>query len=65
VVLSIQNEHLQLETVVRERLEHEVELARQIQKTSCQSTCRKFLGWDLAATWLTARQVAEIFYDVY
>jgi serine phosphatase RsbU (regulator of sigma subunit) len=64
VVLSIQNEHLQLETVVRERLEHEVELARQIQKTFLPEHLPKISGWDLAATWLTARQVGGDFYDV-
>ena len=64
VVLSIQNEHLQFETVVRERLEHEVELARQIQKTFLPEQLPEFPGWDLAATWLTARQVGGDFYDV-
>jgi serine phosphatase RsbU (regulator of sigma subunit)/putative methionine-R-sulfoxide reductase with GAF domain len=64
VVLSIQNEHLQLEMVVRERLEHEVELARQIQKTFLPEQLPEIPGWDLAATWLTARQVGGDFYDV-
>src|SRR5512136_1511125 len=64
VVLSIQNEHLQLEMVVRERLEHEVELARQIQKTFLPEHLPEFPGWDLAATWLTARQVGGDFYDL-
>jgi serine phosphatase RsbU (regulator of sigma subunit) len=64
VVLSIQNEHLQRETVVRERLEHEVELARQIQKTFLPEYLPEFPGWELAATWLTARQVGGDFYDV-
>jgi serine phosphatase RsbU (regulator of sigma subunit)/putative methionine-R-sulfoxide reductase with GAF domain/anti-sigma regulatory factor (Ser/Thr protein kinase) len=64
VVLSIQNEHLQLETVGRERLEHEVELARQIQKTFLPEHLPEISGWDLAATWLMARQVGGDFYDV-
>jgi len=64
VVLSIQNEHLQREMVVRERLEHEVELARQIQKTFLPENLPELPGWDLAATWLTARQVGGDFYDV-
>jgi serine phosphatase RsbU (regulator of sigma subunit)/putative methionine-R-sulfoxide reductase with GAF domain len=64
VVLSIQNEHLQLEMVVRERLEHEVELARQIQKTFLPEHLPEIPGWELAATWLTARQVGGDFYDV-
>jgi phosphoserine phosphatase RsbU/P len=64
VVLSIQNEHLQLEMVMREHLEHEVELARQIQKTFLPEHLPEIPGWDLAATWLTARQVGGDFYDV-
>jgi serine phosphatase RsbU (regulator of sigma subunit)/putative methionine-R-sulfoxide reductase with GAF domain len=64
VVLSIQNEHLQLERVAHERLEHEVELARQIQKTFLPEHLPEIHGWDLAATWLTARQVGGDFYDV-
>jgi sigma-B regulation protein RsbU (phosphoserine phosphatase) len=64
LVLSIQNEHLQRETVVRERLEHEIELARQIQKTLLPEHLPEFPGWELAATWLTARQVGGDFYDV-
>ncbi|MGD0750190.1 MAG: GAF domain-containing protein [Anaerolineales bacterium] len=64
VVLRIQNEQLQLEMVVRERLEHEVELARQIQKTFLPEHLPEIPGWDLAATWLTARQVGGDFYDV-
>jgi len=64
VVLSIQSEHLQLEMVVRERLEHEVELARQIQKTFLPEHLPEIPGWDMAATWLTARQVGGDFYDV-
>ena len=50
--------------VVRERLEHEVELARQIQKTFLPEHLPEIPGWDMAATWLTARQVGGDFYDV-
>ncbi|MFH1523332.1 MAG: GAF domain-containing protein [Chloroflexota bacterium] len=64
VVLSIQNEHLQREMVNRERFDHEVELARQIQKTFLPEHLPEFPGWDLAATWLTAREVGGDFYDV-
>jgi sigma-B regulation protein RsbU (phosphoserine phosphatase) len=50
--------------VARERLEHEVELARQIQKTFLPENLPEIPGWELAATWLTARQVGGDFYDV-
>ncbi|MBE3118050.1 MAG: SpoIIE family protein phosphatase, partial [Candidatus Atribacteria bacterium] len=65
VALSIQNEHLQREMVTRERLEHEVHLARQIQKTFLPEHLPEIAGWNLAATWITARQVGGDFYDVF
>jgi serine phosphatase RsbU (regulator of sigma subunit)/putative methionine-R-sulfoxide reductase with GAF domain/anti-sigma regulatory factor (Ser/Thr protein kinase) len=65
VALSIQNEHLQREMVNRERLEHEVQLARQIQKTFLPEHLPEISGWNLAATWITARQVGGDFYDVF
>jgi serine phosphatase RsbU (regulator of sigma subunit)/putative methionine-R-sulfoxide reductase with GAF domain len=64
VALSLQNEQLQMEMVARERLEHEVQLARQIQKTLLPDHLPELPGWDLAATWITARQVGGDFYDV-
>ena len=65
VAFSIQNEHLQKEMVNRERLEHEVQLARQIQKTFLPEHLPEIAGWNLAATWITARQVGGDFYDVF
>jgi serine phosphatase RsbU (regulator of sigma subunit)/putative methionine-R-sulfoxide reductase with GAF domain len=62
--LAIQNDRLQAEMVVRERLETEVELARQIQQTFIPETLPLLSGWDLAARWRTARQVGGDFYDV-
>ncbi len=65
IALSVQNEHLQQEMVSRERLEHEVELARQIQKTFLPERLPELPHLDLAATWRTARQVGGDFYDVF
>ena len=62
--LAVQNDRLQDEMVVRERLETEVQLARQIQQTFIPETLPVLSGWDLAARWLTARQVGGDFYDV-
>ena len=62
--LAVQNDRLQDEMVVRERLETEVQLARQIQQTFIPETLPVRSGWDLAARWLTARQVGGDFYDV-
>jgi serine phosphatase RsbU (regulator of sigma subunit)/putative methionine-R-sulfoxide reductase with GAF domain len=63
--LAIQNDLLQKEMVVRERLETEVQLARQIQQTFLPESLPQFSDWELAARWKTARQVGGDFYDVF
>jgi len=50
--------------VVRERLETEIQLARQIQQTFIPETLPQHPGWELAARWKTALQVGGDFYDV-
>jgi len=62
--LAIQNDLLQQEMVVRERLETEVQLARQIQQTFIPNTLPVHPSWQIAARWRTARQVGGDFYDV-
>ena len=61
--LAIQNDRLQKEMVVRERLETEVQLARQIQQTFIPDVLPEHPHWQLAARWRTARQVGGDFYD--
>jgi phosphoserine phosphatase RsbU/P len=63
--LAIQNDLLQKEMVVRERLETEVQLARQIQQTFIPEVLPAFENWEFAARWKTARQVGGDFYDVF
>jgi sigma-B regulation protein RsbU (phosphoserine phosphatase) len=63
--LAIQNDLLQKEMVVRERLETEVQLARQIQQTFIPESLPQYANWELAARWKTARQVGGDFYDVF
>lgn len=63
--LAIQNDRLQKEMVLRERLETEVQLARQIQQTFIPSTLPAHPRWEIAARWRTARQVGGDFYDVF
>ncbi|MBN2388539.1 MAG: GAF domain-containing protein [Anaerolineales bacterium] len=65
IAIAIQNEHLKREMVVRERLEHEVQLARQIQQTFLPDHLPELPGWELQAEWITARQVGGDFYDVF
>ena len=62
--LAVQNDRLQGEKVLRERLETEAQLARQIQQTFIPETMPLLSGWELAARWRTARQVGGDFYDV-
>lgn len=62
--LAIQNDLLQQEMVVRERLETEVQLARQIQQTFIPSALPSYPNWQIAARWRTARQVGGDFYDI-
>jgi serine phosphatase RsbU (regulator of sigma subunit)/putative methionine-R-sulfoxide reductase with GAF domain len=63
--LAIQNDRLQKEMVVRERLETEAQLARQIQKTFLPEVLPEHPQWQLAARWRTARQVGGDFYDMF
>jgi serine phosphatase RsbU (regulator of sigma subunit) len=62
--LAIQNDLLQQEMVVRERLETEVQLARSIQQTFIPQSLPVHAAWQFAARWRTARQVGGDFYDV-
>ena len=62
--LSIQNDRFRQEMVARERLEHEVQVAREIQNTFIPDSLPEIPGWALAARWKTARQVGGDFYDL-
>ena len=64
IAVAIQNDLLQSQTVVHERLETEVQLARQIQRTFIPERLPSRGGWELSAVWETARQVGGDFYDV-
>lgn len=65
IALAIQNDLFQTEQVTRERLEMEVQLARQIQQAFVPETLPAPPGWELAARWRTARQVGGDFYDIF
>ncbi len=65
VSLAIQNELLNQEMVERGRLEQEIQLARQIQRTFLPSELPTLPGWELDIRWQTARQVGGDFYDVF
>jgi GAF domain-containing protein len=62
--LAIQNNRLQHERVLTERLERELQLAREIQLAFLPRHLPELPGWELAARWHTAREVGGDFYDV-
>jgi sigma-B regulation protein RsbU (phosphoserine phosphatase) len=60
---AIQNARLYVESVERQKLERELQLARQIQASFLPAHVPQVPGWDLAAYWEGARQVSGDFYD--
>jgi len=63
--LAIQNDLLQKETIERERLERELQLAQQIQAAFLPQQKPELPGWDLQVYWRPARQVSGDFYDFF
>jgi serine phosphatase RsbU (regulator of sigma subunit)/putative methionine-R-sulfoxide reductase with GAF domain len=65
IAIAIQNDHLTKETLERERMKQEFQLARQIQESFLPTFIPEFKGWELDSRWQTARQVGGDFYDVF
>jgi len=63
--LAIQNEVFREELFARERLEREIQLARDIQVSFLPNQLPKLRDWELEARWQTARTVGGDFYDVF
>ncbi|MFQ6100379.1 MAG: GAF domain-containing protein [Anaerolineae bacterium] len=63
--LAIQSDLLQQEMAERERLERELQLAHEIQRTFIPERSPNLPGWELAFAWRAARQVAGDFYDFF
>ena len=61
--IAIKNELLQREAVKSERMERELQLAREIQATFLPDTLPELTGWDIDVRWQPARQVGGDFYD--
>ncbi|HSM26459.1 MAG TPA: SpoIIE family protein phosphatase, partial [Anaerolineaceae bacterium] len=64
ISLAIQNYFLQKDIVKREKLEQEIQLARQIQKTFLPDSLPVLPGWQIQTRWETALQVGGDFYDI-
>ncbi|MRR32020.1 GAF domain-containing protein, partial [bacterium] len=65
VALAIQNDRFKNEMVDRERIDREIQLARQIQETFLPNKVPQPKGWDVAVRWRTAREVGGDFYDIF
>ncbi|MGE5137896.1 MAG: PP2C family protein-serine/threonine phosphatase [Rudaea sp.] len=53
----------QAQLIEKERLEHELEIARQMQASLIPREAPEVAGWDFAAWWQPAREVGGDFYD--
>ena len=62
--IAIKNELLQQEAVKSERMERELQLAREIQTTFLPDKLPELPGWDIGVRWQPARQVGGDFYDI-
>lgn len=63
--IAIEADFLRQKAVERERMERELEVARQIQVSFLPQSLPDLPGWDLAAYWQAARQVGGDFYDFF
>jgi phosphoserine phosphatase RsbU/P len=63
--LAIQNDLFKQELVQTERIEREIQLARQIQETFLPETLPQLNRWELDLRWETAREVGGDFYDIF
>jgi serine phosphatase RsbU (regulator of sigma subunit)/putative methionine-R-sulfoxide reductase with GAF domain len=62
--VAIKNELLQQDAVKSERMERELQLAREIQTTFLPDRLPEIPGWDIGVRWQPARQVGGDFYDI-
>ena len=65
VALAIQNDMLQRETVERERLAREMQLAREIQQAFLPQQVPEIVNWELQTHWRPAREVGGDIYDFF
>ncbi len=65
LAVAIQNDRLQRQRVEQERLEGEMQLAREIQQAFLPHEQPSLPGWDLKVLWSTAREVGGDFYDYF
>ena len=62
--IAIKNELLQQEARKSERMERELQLAREIQSTFLPDQIPELTGWEMDVRWQPAREVGGDFYDI-
>jgi len=63
VSVAIENTRLYQESLERERMSRELQLARDIQISFLPKECPHVPGWQICADWRSAREVGGDFYD--
>ena len=63
--IAIENTRLYRQEAEQERLERELEVAREIQASFLPEHCPSLPGWELDAYWQAAHQVGGDFYDFF
>jgi serine phosphatase RsbU (regulator of sigma subunit)/putative methionine-R-sulfoxide reductase with GAF domain len=63
LAVALENAHLARELAQQQRLEHELEVGRDIQASFLPESCPDIPGWEVSAFWRAARQVGGDFYD--
>jgi sigma-B regulation protein RsbU (phosphoserine phosphatase) len=63
--IAIENARLYQVAVEKGRMERELQLARQVQSSFIPGESPRIPGWEIAAAWIPAREVAGDFYDFF
>lgn len=63
--IALENARLMAEASAAERMERELEVAREIQTSFLPTSYPDVPGWDIAAFYRAARQVGGDFYDIF
>jgi sigma-B regulation protein RsbU (phosphoserine phosphatase) len=63
--IAIENARLYRVAVEKGRIERELQMGREMQQALMPNQMPLFAGYDLAATWRAAREMAGDFYDVF
>jgi sigma-B regulation protein RsbU (phosphoserine phosphatase) len=63
--IAVENARLYQVAVEKGRMERELQVARQVQSSFIPGKAPKLPGWEIAASWIPAREVAGDFYDFF